>query len=186
MINATQLRVGMTIVYKDVPHIVMSVHHLTPGNKRGLVQTKLRNLKTGNSYEHRFRSDDRIERAILERCEMEYLYSEGPHHYFMNTETYEQTTLDDDIMGENRYYLVSNVKFTVEFYEGKPVGVEPPKVVELRVVETPPNIKGATAAASQKPATLETGLTLNVPPFIEKGEVIRVDAWERKYLERAG
>ncbi len=185
MLSGTQLRAGMTIVYNGTPHAILSVQHLTPGNKRGLVQTKLRNLETGLSTEHRFRSDDKIERAILEKHEMEYLYSDDAGHYFMNTETYEQTVLDDDALGKNTSYLVPNVKFMVEFYKGKPVGVEPPKVVELKVVETPPNMKGATAASSQKPATLETGLTVSVPPFIEPGEVVRIDTEEGKYLERA-
>ncbi len=185
MISATQLRVGMTILYNNEPHTVLSVKHLTPGNKRGLVQTKLRNLRTGLGTENRFRSDDRIERAYLEQHEMEYLYSSGREYYFMNTENYEQIALDEELLGENVKYLIPNVKFMVQFYEGRPVGVEPPKVVEMKVIDTPPNIKGATAASSQKPATLETGLVINVPPFIEKGEVIRVDTEENRYVERA-
>jgi elongation factor P len=166
MLSGTQLRVGMTIVYNNAPHKVLSVQHLTPGNKRGLVQTKLRNLETGIGVENRFRSDDRVERAVLEQHEMEYLYESSGKHFFMNTETYEQTPLSSDALGDKVYYLVPNVKFTVEFYEGKPVGVEPPKVVELKVTDTQPNIKGATASSSAKPATLETGLVVGVPPFI--------------------
>jgi len=185
MISATQLRVGMTILFKDAPYTVLSVMHLTPGNKRGLVQTKLRNLKTGTGIENRFRSDDRVERAILENREMEYLYSDESGHHFMDTESYEQTVLDSDVMGDSVYYLIPNVRFAIGFYEGKPVGVEPPKVVELRIVDTAPNMKGATATSSYKPATLETGLTVGVPPFIESGEVIRVDTAEGKYIERA-
>ncbi len=185
MISATQLRVGMTILHNNEPHTVLSVQHLTPGNKRGLVQTKLRNLRTGIGTENRFRSDDRIERAYLEQHEMEYLYSSGTEYYFMNTENYEQIALSEELLGDNVKYLIPNVRFMVQFYDGRPVGVEPPKVVEMKVVDTPPNIKGATAASSAKPATLETGLVINVPPFIEKGEVIRVDTEENRYLERA-
>ncbi len=175
----------MTIVHDGEPHRVLSVQHLTPGNKRGLVQTKLRNLITGLSIENRFRSDDRIEKAHLEQHEMEYLYSSDSEYFFMNTETYEQITLDREILGDNIYYLVPNLKLTVEFFDGRPVGIEPPKVVELKVVDTQPNLKGATATASQKPATLETGLVVNVPAFIETGETIRIDTTENKYLERA-
>ncbi|MBI5598217.1 MAG: elongation factor P, partial [Deltaproteobacteria bacterium] len=112
-------------------------------------------------------------------------YSDSSQYHFMNTETYEQIVLNSDTLGQTVYYLVPNVKFMVEFYEGKPVGVEPPKVVEMKVTDTAPNIRGATAASSQKPATLETGLVVNVPPFIEVGTVVRVDTAEGKYLERA-
>ncbi len=184
MISATQLRVGSNIIYNGEPHRVLSVQHLTPGNWRGMVHTKLRNLKTGSTCENRFRSDDKLDRATLEQHEMEYLYSDGSYH-FMNSETYEQTALDAEALGDNIYFLTPNVKFMIEYYEGTPVGVDPPKVVELKVTETTPNIKRATAAASPKPATLETGLVINVPGFIEEGEVVRVDTAECKYLERA-
>ncbi|HHL40272.1 MAG TPA: elongation factor P [Deltaproteobacteria bacterium] len=185
MLSGTQLRVGMNIIFKGEPHKVWAVQHLTPGNKRGLVQTKLRNLHTGVSFDHRFRSDDKVERAVLEQHEMEYLYADEGGYHFMNTETYEQTVLTGEDLGDAASYLVPNVKFMVEFFEGRPVGVAPPKVVELKVVETPPNLKGATAASSQKPATLETGLVLNVPSFIEPGDLVRIDTVEGKYLERA-
>ena len=185
MIQAIQLRAGMTIVFNKVPHSVMTVKHLTPGNKRGIIQTKLRNLDTGLSLENRFRTDDKIERAILDTREMEYLYSEGSTHHFMDTSNYEQTTLDEDLIGEGKGYLVPNVKFTVEFFEDNPVGAAPPKVVELKITDTPPNMKGATASSSYKPATLETGLVVGVPAFIEAGETIRVDTVEGKYMERA-
>lgn len=185
MIAATQLRVGMTILFNNEPCRVVFVQHITPGNWRGMVQTKLRHLKTGSSVEYRFRSEDKVEKAHLEQHEMEYLYNNGSDYFFMNSATYEQVSLDADILGDNVYYLIPNVRFMVEYYDRVPVGVEPPKVVELRVVDTAPNLKGATATASQKPATLETGLVVNVPSFIEKGEVIRVDTGEVKYLERA-
>ncbi|MBI5560965.1 MAG: elongation factor P [Deltaproteobacteria bacterium] len=185
MLSATQLRVGMTVLYNNEPCRVVFVQHITPGNWRGMVQTKLRNLKTGATVENRFRSDDKVAKAVLETHEMGYLYSSGEDHHFMNTETYEQLSLDSETLGDNVYFLVPNVKFTVEFYEGKPVGVEAPKVVELKVADTQPNLRGATAASSQKPATLETGLVVNVPPFIETGEVVRIDTEEKKYLERA-
>ncbi len=185
MIPATQLRVGMTILYNGEPYRVASVQHITPGNWRGMVQTKLKNLKTGSSVENRFRSEDKLEKAHLEQHEMEYLYSDGTDYHFMNSASYEQMALSADVLGDNVHYLTPNVKFMIEYYEGMPVGVDPPKVVELKVVDTTPNMKSATVTATVKPATLETGLVVNVPSFIETGEVIRVDTEEGKYLERA-
>ncbi|MBI5892208.1 MAG: elongation factor P [Deltaproteobacteria bacterium] len=185
MIAATQLRVGMTILYNGEPYRVVSVQHITPGNWRGMVQTKMKGLKTGATVENRFRSEDKIEKAHMEQHEMEYLYSSGTDYYFMNTENYEQITLGADELGDNVYYLTPNIRFMVDFYEGRPVGIEPPQVVELTVTETAPNLKGATATNSLKPATLETGIVVNVPAFIEVGEKIRVDTSEGKYLERA-
>ncbi len=185
MIAATQLRVGMTILFNKEPYRVVTVQHITPGNWRGMVQTKLKHLKTGSTVENRFRSEDKLEKAQLEQHEMEYLYNDGTDYHFMNSETYEQVSLSVEILGDNVYYLIPNIKLMVEYYNGAPVGVEPPKVVELKVMDTTPNMRGATVTASQKPATLETGLVVNVPAFIEVGEVIRVDTGEGKYLERA-
>ena len=185
MIAATQLRVGMTILYNNEPHRVATVQLITPGNWRGMVQTKLKNLKTGSTSEYRFRSEDKVERAHLVQKEMEYLYSSGTDYHFMDSSTYEQTSLSADALGDYVHYLIPNIRFMVEYYNDIPVGVAPPKIVELKVIDTSPNIKGATATAMQKPATLETGLVVNVPSFIETGEVIRIDTEEGKYIERA-
>jgi len=185
MIQATQLRVGMAILHEGNLCRVMSVQHITPGNWRGMVQTKLRNLKTGNSMEHRFRSEDRVERAELEEHEMEFLYSAGDEFHFMNTESFEQVAISRDDLGYAVNYLIPNIKVMVEIYEQRPVGVELPGTVDLKVVETPPGMKGATATNSPKPATLETGLQVLVPQFIEVGEVVRIDTADGKYLERA-
>ena len=185
MIAATQLRVGMTILYNGEPYRVVSVQHITPGNWRGMVQTKMKNLKTGSATENRFRSEDKLEKAHLEQHEMEYLYNSTTDSFFMNTENYEQVSLSAEELGDNVYYLIPNIKFIVDFYEGKPVGIEPPQVVELKVVDTTPNLKGATVTNTLKPATLETGLVVNVPTFIDVGEKIRIDTTEGKYLERA-
>ncbi|MBI5887621.1 MAG: elongation factor P [Deltaproteobacteria bacterium] len=185
MIPATQLRVGMTILYNKEPYRVVTVQHITPGNWRGMVHTKLKNLKTGGSVENRFRSEDKLERAALEQHEMEYLYDNGSDYFFMNSENYEQVSLSAEVLGDNVYYLKPNIKFMIEYYNGLPVGVDPPKIVELKIVATAPSMKSATVTASQKPATLETGLVVNVPGFIEAGETIRIDTAECKYLERA-
>ncbi|MEK7313245.1 MAG: elongation factor P [Deltaproteobacteria bacterium] len=185
MLQATQLRVGMKILFNGEPHLVMTIQHHTPGNLRGMVHVKMRNLKSGRSLEHRFSSSDKVERVVLETIELEYMYSGNGQHHFMNTENYEQVAIDDESMGGMKFYLLPNVKFAVEFYEGRPVGVTPPRTIELKVVDTQPNMRGATVTASQKPATLETGLVVNVPQFIEVGEVLRIDTEEGKYIERA-
>ncbi len=181
---ATQIRVGMTILRDGEPYKVLTMEHVTPGKGRGMVHAKLKNLKTGATMENRFRSDEKVERAYLEQREMEYLYNTDGEYWFMDTESYEQISLSEDDLGENTFFLQPNTKFKIDLYEGTPVGLEPPPAIALKVVETAPNIKGATATSSLKPATLEGGLTVNVPSFIEAGEVIRVDTSEKKYLER--
>jgi elongation factor P len=184
-IPATHMKVGMVIEWEKELWRVMTVQHVTPGNWRGMVQTKLRNVIRGNQTEHRFRSEDKVERAQLEQREMEYLYSDGEGYHFMDTETYDQIALTEEDLGDALYYLLPNTKLEVEFYEGKALGVELPKIVELKVVETEPGLKGATASNSPKPAKLETGLTVSVPAFITEGQVIRVDTTTGEYLERA-
>jgi elongation factor P len=174
----------MIIIYEDGLYKVTSVKHLTPGNKRGFMQTKLKNLKTGLGTERKFRSEDRIEQAMLDTRVMQYLYQDGDLHTFMDTETYEQISLRAEEIGDFLPYLLSNQVVEIEFFEGKPVGMSPPSTVELQVVETEPTLKGATASASYKPARLETGVTIQVPPFIQIGDRVVVDPFEGKYLER--
>jgi elongation factor P len=135
--------------------------------------------------EHRFRSEDRIAQAILDETEMQFLYRDGDDFHFMNTESYEQIQLHKDVLGESADYLLPDGMIKVEFYEGKPVGIELPAMVELKVVETEPGLKSATASNVTKAAKLETGLVVQVPPFINEGDKIRVDTTEGKYLERA-
>jgi elongation factor P len=174
----------MIIIHEGDLYRVFSVHHLTPGNKRGFMQTKLKNLRTGVGTEYKFRSEDRIEQATLENRQMQYLYAEGNLHTFMDTENYEQITLSVEEIGGLLAYLLPNQVVEIEFYDGKPVGVSPPSTVNLKVVETEPSMKGATASASYKPAKLETGVTIQVPPFIQVGDRVRVDPAEGTYLER--
>ncbi len=184
IISATQLKKGMVIKLNGEIFQVFNYQHVTPGNWRGMVQTKLRNLKTGSMVEHRFRSEDRVERAFLEEKEMEYLYNDGTDYHFMDTANYEQVHLTKEVLGDRVMFLVANTKIQLEFYEGKPIGIELPPSVDLKVVETEPSLKGATVSNVNKPATLETGLVIQVPPFIEAGELIRVDTNEGKYMER--
>jgi len=184
MISATQIKRGMTIKLNGELYRIHSFQHITPGNWRGMVQTKLKSLKSGSIIEHRFRSEDRIEQAYLENHEMEYLYSDGSDHYFMNTETFEQFHLPADLLEDSIPFMIPNIRLKVEFHEGKPIGIELPASVELRVVSTEPALRGATVSNVNKPATMETGLVIQVPPFINEGELIRVDTSDGKYLER--
>jgi elongation factor P len=183
-ISANDIRKGMVILFEGTPSKVMDFHHHTPGNLRAMVQTRLRNLLTGNSFEHRFRSNDTLEKVTLEQHKMEYLYSDGSHHHFMNSETYEQVALTEDELGDAAQWLMPGLKIEVEFYEGTPIGVALPPSMELTVTRTDPILKGATASNSNKPATLENGVTLSVPPFIVEGEKIRVNPAEARYMER--
>jgi elongation factor P len=183
-LSANQMRPGMVIMHDNELFSVFSITHRTPGNLRAFVQAKIRNLRTGGMIEYRFRSDDRIERAMLDENEMEFLYSDGDAFYFMNTENYEQTHLNRDVLGDAVQYLIPNLKIKVEFYQGKPVSVELPQTVDLEIVDTEPGIKGASVSNVTKAATMETGLVVQVPPFIEKGEKIRVETTEGTYLER--
>jgi elongation factor P len=185
LIPATQLRVGMVIMYNNELYRVTNVVHITPGNWRGMVQTKLRSMRSGNSTENRFRSEDKVERVTLEQHEMEYLYSDGDQYHFMNTATYEQIALSAEDLGDAAKYLLPNVKLNVEFFEATPLGVSLPKTLDLTVTETAPGLKSATVTNSLKPATTETGLVVPVPNFIETGDVIRVDTETGAYVSRA-
>jgi elongation factor P len=185
MIAATQLRPGMIIKFNNELHTVFSMVHRTPGNLRGFVQAKMRNLRSGSMIEHRFSSEDKVERIALEEHEMEYLYDDGEYYYFMNTESFEQIHFTRDQLGDTVNYLIPNLKVNVEFYEGKPISVEPPPSVEMTVVETEPGLKGATVSNVTKPAKMDTGLMVQVPPFINEGEKIRVSTADGSYLERA-
>lgn len=183
-LQANDIRKGMVLLFEGVPCKVMEFRHHTPGNLRAMVQTRLRNLLTGNSFEHRFRSNDTLDRVVLEQQTMEYLYSDGTHHHFMNSETYEQVLLTEDELGDAAQWLMPNLKIEVEFYNDTPIGVSLPSSMELTVVTTEPVMKGATASNSNKPATLENGVTLYVPPFIVEGERIKVNPAEARYMER--
>jgi elongation factor P len=184
-IPATHLRVGMLVKRDEELYRIMTLVHITPGNKRGLVQTKLRHLRLGTQTEVRFRSDENVERVSLEQQEMEYLYEADGLFHFMNTGTYEQITLSRDDLGTAVDYLIPNLRIQVEFYEGNPIGVSLAKTIDLTVSETQPGLKGATATNQLKPATLETGLVVQVPPFIDPGDVIRVDTESGAYVSRA-
>jgi len=182
---ATDLRAGNIIIYNNQLHRVLSVVHVTPGNWRGMVQCKLRNLKTGNQLEHRFRSEDRVEKASMDTHEMQYMYSDASGNHFMNTETFEQSSLSDEVLGDAKGYLLPETVITVDFYESNPVAIELPNTVVLEVVETEPAMKGATASGGSKPAKLETGVMVAVPQFVEPGAKVVVDTRTGEYVSRA-
>lgn len=183
--QANDLRNGTVIVFNGDLCKVMEFRHHTPGNLRAMVQAKLRNLRTGNQFEHRFRSSDPIEQAYIDTHEMEYLYSDGHSHHFMNTSNYEQVEISAAELGTAANWLQPGLKIQVQFHEIKPIGVELPKSLKAKVADTQPMVKGATANASYKPATLENGVVVQVPPFIEVGEELVVDPSDNKYIERA-
>ncbi len=182
--NANDLRPGMVIRHNKDLFSIRKAEHRTPGNLRAFVQARMRNLRTGSLIDHRFRSEDTVERAIIDETEMQYLYSDGDSYHFMNTENYEQLHLHQDVVGHRAQYLVPDVMLKVEFYEGRPVDIALPPTVDLKVIETEPGIKGGSATNVMKPARLETGLVVQVPSFIAEGETIRVDTTEGTYLER--
>ena len=182
--QANSLRAGMCVLHDGDVCRVMTVTHRTPGNLRAFVQVRMRNLRSGNSFEHRFSSTENVETAHLDTVPMEYLYSDADTHHFMNQENYEQLSLTDEVLGDGMLYLLPNTVIKVDLYEGTPVGVELPNVVVLQVTETEPGLRGATASSSYKPAKMETGLVVQVPPFIETGAKLEIDTRENKYLRR--
>jgi elongation factor P len=184
MLKATQLRPGMIIRHEGELYAVHSVEHRTPGNKRAAMATKMRSLRSGSIIDYRFRAEDTIERAIFDEVEHEYLYADGEGYHFMNTETYEQIRLTGDDLGEAVHYLIPNTTVKLEFYEGKPIGVVLPDTIDLTVVDTEPTVQKATASAVMKPAKLETGLTIQVPPFVNTGDKVKVDTSEARYVQR--
>jgi elongation factor P len=164
---------------------ILELHHITPGNKRGHVMCKMRDIRSGRLLDHKFRSEDSVERAILDEREMQFLYREGDLFHFMDTTTFEQVQLSNEVLGDHARFLLPESTIHVEFYEAEPVGIHLPLTVDLKVTDTVPGIKGATASAQVKPATLETGLVVSVPAFINTDDVIRVNTETGEYLARA-
>jgi len=183
-IQASAIRKGMIIIFNNDPHRVLDFQHRTPGNLRAFVQVRLRNLRSGLSTEARFSATESIPRAELEEHQVEFLYNDDNGYTFMNTENYEQYTLDSEALGDTVHYLTPNLKIEISFYEGKPMSVDLPSTVDLKVIETEPGIKSATVSNVTKPAKLETGVIIQVPAFVNEGDVIRVNPTEGKYLER--
>jgi elongation factor P len=183
-IQATRLRKGMLIRIGTDLFRILELHHITPGNKRGHVLCKMRDIRSNRLLDNKFRSEDDVERATLDEHEMQFLYRDGDDFHFMNTATYEQIHLSREVLGDSALYLLPEALINVEFYESEPVGIHLPLTVDLKVVDTVPGIKGATAAAQVKPATLETGLVVSVPAFVNTGDAIRINTETGEYLSR--
>ncbi|PYV17909.1 MAG: elongation factor P [Acidobacteria bacterium] len=182
--NANDMRPGMVIKHKGELFSIHKAEHRTPGNLRAFVQARMRNLRTGAMNDHRFRSEDTVERAALDEFEMQYLYSDGDSFHFMNTTNYEQVAVHKDIIGDRAAYLVPDVTLSVVYYEGRPVDIQLPATVDLKILETEPGLKSASATNVMKAAKTQTGLIVQVPPFINEGETIRVDTADGTYVER--
>ncbi|HEY8486908.1 MAG TPA: elongation factor P [Limnochordales bacterium] len=185
MISVNDLRTGLTIEVDGEVWIVLEFLHVKPGKGAAFVRTRLKNLKTGNVIERNFRAGERVQRAHVETREMQYLYHSGSEWVFMDTRSFEQVSIDEANLGDAPKYLKENDVILIQFYEGRPIGVELPTFVELKVVETEPGVRGDTAQGGSKPARLETGLVIQVPLFINPGDVVRVDTRTGEYLSRA-
>lgn len=183
--KAGEIRKGKVIMYNKAPYRVMDFHHHTPGNLRAMVQTKLKNLLSGSQAEVRFSTTEEIEEADVLTFPATYIYSDNDGFHFMNSETYEQFLITREILGDTMYYLQDEMKVDIMTYNGEPISVTPPQTVVLTIEETEPEIKGATATNSPKPAKTETGLTLTVPQFVKIGDKVVVNTEEGKYLSRA-
>jgi elongation factor P len=179
------MKKGMLIKIGEDLFRVLDLQHVTPGNLRGFVRVRFRNIRSGSLSDQKLRSEDTVERAVLDERQMQYLYKDGDSYHFMDTETYEQMHMSAEALGESVNYIMPDATIAVEFYGSEPVGIELPVTVDLKVVDTVPGIKGATASNQIKPATLETGLVVNVPPFINPGDVVRVSTDTGEYLSRA-
>lgn len=185
MLQATEVRKGHVLKYENALWYVMSVTHVTPGNWRAIIQIRMRNIASGSAREQRFSSGDKLEQAVIEQTDMEYLYTDGENLIFMNQENYEQIPIHKGVLGDDVQWLKENTVCKVSTFEGGVIGVEVPFTVELKIVQTEPELKGATVTNVYKPAKLETGATVSVPPFLKIGEVIRIDTRTGEYLERA-
>ena len=184
-IQATRLKKGMLIKVDQDLFRVLELQHVTPGNLRGFVRVKLRNIRSGSVSDQKLRSEDSLDRATLDEHEMQYLYKDGDDYCFMNTSSYEQVHISGGVLGESVNYLKAEMTIQVEFYGSEPVGIELPPAVDLKVLDTAPGIKGATASAQVKPATLETGIVVQVPPFVNPGDMVRINTETGEYLSRA-
>ncbi|MGE0551935.1 MAG: elongation factor P [Gemmatimonadales bacterium] len=184
-IIASNIRRGMAIMHNGEPCRVLEFHHHTPGNLRALVQAKLRKIRSGIQFEHRFRATDSLEVAELETHELDFLYKAGDTYHFMNAETFDQLEVVEADLGDDAKWMTEGMRIMAEFYEGRPIGIQLPNSLVLEVVETAPVMKTATKSASSKPATLNNGITVNVPEFIEIGEKVRVNPQTGEYLDRA-
>lgn len=184
-VPATQIRKGNVIIFNGDPCRIIEFEHRTPGNLRAFIQAKMKNLRNGSTLEHRFRAADQVEKAEMSTQELQYMYSDGTHHHFMNVQSYEMLELADAALGDTAKWLTPNMVILAEFFDGRPLDIELPAALEFEVVQTDASLAGATKTAMTKPAKLDNGVTVQVPAFVKQGDRIRVDPREGIYLERA-
>lgn len=185
LMRANNLRKGNVVLYNNEPYKIMDFHHVTPGKGQAVVQTKMRNLLTGNQTEARFNSTEDVEIADVFTSKATYLYQDGDNYNFMDINSYEQFALSKDFLGDDIYYIQENMEVGVTIFDDNPIGIELPSTVVLTVVETEPELKGATASNSPKPATMDTGLKTSIPPFIKEGERLVINTADGSYINRA-
>jgi elongation factor P len=183
-VSTSNFRNGLKIELGGEPYIIVEFQHVKPGKGGAFVRTKLKNMETGRVLDKTFRAGEKVPEAEVEQKQMQFLYRDGDHYYFMDTTTYEQTYLQAEQLGEARELMPENVITNILFYKGKAIGVELPFFVELKVADTDPGVRGDTSAGGSKPATLETGAVIQVPLFINIGDTIRIDTRSREYIER--
>ncbi|HXG72765.1 MAG TPA: elongation factor P [Gemmatimonadaceae bacterium] len=182
---ATQIRRGMVLVFNGEPCRVVEFRHHTPGNLRAMVQAKLKNLRTGSNFDHRFRAADTIEKASMETHDLEFMYQGGATYHFMNIQNYDQLEIEDEVLGDNAQWMQPGMKIQAEYYNGKVIGIQLPNTMILEVVDTAPVMKTATKTASTKPAKLSNGVSVNVPEFVSTGEKVRINPNTGEYMDRA-
>jgi len=183
-VSTSDFRKGLKIELDREPYIIVDFLHVKPGKGGAFVRTKLKSLVTGNVIDRTFRSGEKVDSPALDEKSVQYLYREGDQYHFMDNETYEQLTLSEDQLGGNRYFMQDNTEVKILFHDQQPIGVELPIFVELAITKTEPGVKGDTASGGSKPATLETGTVIQVPLFLNEGDVIRVDTRTGEYIER--
>ncbi len=185
MISTSDFRKGAKILFRDEPYAILSYQHVKPGKGGAFVRTKMRNMITGLIREETFRSGEKFKDPGLEYRNMQYLYQDGDLYNFMDQKDFEQVALNKDQLSEVLSFLKEQIVYNILYFNEKPIGVTPPLFMELEVKETPPGVKGDTAqGAGNKPATLETGLVVQVPLFVEEGDILKIDTRDSKYIER--
>jgi len=186
MYSTSDFRRGLKVVFKDEPYIIVEFQHVKPGKGGAFVRTKMKNLVSGRVLEETFRSGEKLERPDLEEKNVQYLYSDPKDGFvFMDEDTYEQLHLSEEQVGDSRFYLLENMHLMINMYQGRPIGLDLPTTVNLEVTQSDPGVKGDTATGATKPATLSTGLVVQVPLFINEGDVLKIDTRSGEYLERA-
>jgi len=184
MYDTSEFRKGLKIEFNGEPFVIVDFQHIKPGKGNAFVRTRIKSLITGNVIDHNFRAGDKVPEPDLEQRQMQYLYHEGDEYYFMDTKTYEQVMVSREHLGDAPDYMMEHSEVSILYYQGKPIGVDIPNFVELKVAETEPGIRGDTVSGASKNATLETGKTIKVPLFIQTGDILKIDTRTGEYVER--